>query len=350
MRFIDTYKLLLACVCVFYSQKVAGSNANYDYQSLKLLTSDDGTLTNSSENDQTKYIATSHSAGTQFTFNSGAKCVGVKYNGHIFWVHRTPEHGNDYPTSVFLDSQDHDVTVFFGNTWYYIYRLQSERYTLDSSKKPLSENERPQEIQLFVANGSNDQSQAQMPGSKYHVVSYYKVGEPKQVYYYFEENCDMVKCNGAPVWQHTSNSGYPISMTYLSDEMIMEFTDGYEVYKRINDTWELSRTDRTAQAQPEDQDQDGDSQGESGETADSASSLRGSSADANQGKAKSEKPKSGGSKFPDALADALVLVLMLSVIATVMVVLVLLMSVALSFFINKRAKAQTLMSGRVDYV
>ncbi|UKJ99988.2 hypothetical protein MACK_000054 [Theileria orientalis] len=325
------------------NQKVTGSNVNFDAQNLKLLTSEDGTLTNSSENDQTKYTETSHSAGTQFTFNTDVKCLGVKYNGHIFWVHRTPEHGNDYPTSVFLDNQDHDVTVFFGNLWYYTYKLQSDKYSLESSKKPLAEEERPQEVQLFDANGDNGQPQNQLPGNKYHVISYYKAGEPKQVYYYFEENCGMVQCKGAPVWKHTSQSGYPISMSYLNDEMIFEFDNGFEVYKRSNDAWELSRSSRPSQ-QDDQQDQDGQQQGESD------ASLRGTSSDGKDNKAKSEKPKRESSKFPDALADALVLVLMLSIIATVMVVLVLLMSVGLTFFINKRAKSQTLMSGRVDYV
>ncbi|UVC54566.1 hypothetical protein MACJ_004117 [Theileria orientalis] len=346
MRFIDTYKLLLTCVFVYYSQKVAGSNSDFDYQSLKLLTSEDGTLTNSSENDETKYIATSHSAGTQYTFNSGVKCVGVKYNGHIFWVHRTPEHGNDYPTSVFFDNQDDDVTIFFGNMWYYTYKLQSGKYVLDSSKKPLTEKECPQELQFFDANGQDGQPQNQLPGNRYHAISYYKAGEPRQIYYFFDEDCGMVQCNGAPVWWHTSNSGYPSSVTYLNNELILQFNNGFDVYKRSNDGWQLSRSERSSQ-QDDQQDQDGEKQVESSE---SDASLRGSSQDGKENKDKSEKQNNKKSKFPDALADALVLVIMLSLIATVMVVLILLMSVGLSFFINKRAKSQTLMSGMADYV
>ncbi|UKJ89368.2 hypothetical protein MACJ_002618 [Theileria orientalis] len=161
MRFIDTYKLLLTCVFVYYSQKVAGSNSDFDYQSLKLLTPEDGTLTNSSKkhsqklqpedyldlsyvtvitsvngndsntrrNDTALYIVEEHSLFFYIIFKPGVKCIQLTYSNKPVWTYDNET--KLFPTELYFQRYDKRITVNF-TSMYMEYEYYDGQWELQS--------------------------------------------------------------------------------------------------------------------------------------------------------------------------------------------------------------------------
>ncbi|XP_954470.1 SfiI-subtelomeric fragment related protein family member, putative [Theileria annulata] len=179
-----------------------------------------------STDDETQFTKKADGNVITFKFKAGSKCVSVKYGGEQVWSHNNNDHGNHYPDTIIVNTNQNFLTLESSNVYRYVFsHYDGTLNCIFAYKSSLSQPIEKDKLKLSKVGNLGLIKPAEATD--------YEVKESDTEYKFKPgSNCTCIKYNDTEVWKHTTQHGdkYPTSVVFNNlnrNYLVVESTRNY---------------------------------------------------------------------------------------------------------------------------
>uniref|UniRef100_A0A3B0MLT1 SfiI-subtelomeric related protein family member, putative n=1 Tax=Theileria annulata TaxID=5874 RepID=A0A3B0MLT1_THEAN len=205
--------------------------------SLKIFTLNQFGLIN--PDDDTQFTRKVDGNVITFKFNSESKCVSVKYRGDELWSYNKNDHGDNYPDTIVVNTNQDFLTLESSNVYRYVFSHYDGKFTcIFAYKSSLSQPIEKEKLKLTKFGELGLITPA--------LTTDYEVKEPDTTYKFnTDPKCTCIKYDNTEVWKHSSDHGekFPTSVSFNNmnrNYLVVESSGSYRnIFQFQNNEFKL---------------------------------------------------------------------------------------------------------------